>query len=174
MSFKSVSENGSSRLLIMSSRPRLCIIGAAMGIRVPANFNAPFASVDIKDFWNRWHITLSFWLRDYVFMRVSKVAVKKKWFKDRAYVACLGFMCNMTLMGVWHGLTVDYIAYGVYHGLLLCICELFQRKSKFYKAHKKDAWFKTLSWAVTMVAVFFGFALFSGQVTTGVLGAING
>lgn len=149
-------------------------IGAAMGIRVPANFNAPFASVDIKDFWNRWHITLSFWLRDYVFMRVSKVAVKKKWFKDRAYVACLGFMCNMTLMGVWHGLTVDYIAYGVYHGLLLCICELFQRKSKFYKAHKKDAWFKTLSWAVTMVAVFFGFALFSGQVTTGVLGAING
>ncbi|MDD6651545.1 MAG: D-alanyl-lipoteichoic acid biosynthesis protein DltB [Eggerthellales bacterium] len=148
-------------------------VGAAMGVRVPANFNAPFASLDIKDFWNRWHITLSFWLRDYVFMRVSRVAVKRKWFKDRAYTACLGFMCNMTLMGLWHGLTVDYIAYGIYHGLLLSICELYQRKSKFYKAHKKETWYKVLSWFITMVAVFFGFALFSGQVTTLVLGAMN-
>lgn len=144
-------------------------IGAAMGIRVPANFNAPFASIDIKDFWNRWHITLSYWLRDYVFMRVSRTAMKRKWFKDRVWTACLGYMCNMTLMGVWHGLTVDYIVYGIYHGLLLCLCELFQKKSKFYKAHKKERWFQITSWAITMIAVFFGFALFSGQVTTGII-----
>ena len=149
-------------------------IGAALGIEVPRNFNAPFASIDIKDFWNRWHITLSYWLRDYVFMRVSKACIKRKVFKERVYTACAGYMCNMTLMGFWHGITVDYVVYGIYHGLLLSGCELFQRKSKFYKKHKKEAWFKVCSWAVTMVAVFFGFALFSGQVTQGLAGAFNG
>ncbi len=149
-------------------------IGAALGIEVPRNFKAPFASIDIKDFWNRWHITLSYWLRDYVFMRVSRACIKRKVFKERAYTACAGYMCNMTLMGFWHGITVDYIAYGVYHGLLLSGCELIQKKSKFYKKHKKETWFKVVSWAVTMVAVFFGFALFSGQVTQGLAGVFNG
>ncbi len=148
--------------------------GAVLGIEVPRNFNAPFASIDIKDFWNRWHITLSFWLRDYVFMRVSRACIKRKLFNERVYTACAGYLCNMTLMGFWHGITVDYVSYGVYHGLLLCACELFQKKSKFYKAHKKDTWFKLVSWAITMVAVFFGFALFSGQVTSNLMGAING
>ena len=149
-------------------------IGAALGIEVPRNFNAPFASVDIKDFWNRWHITLSYWLRDYVFMRVSKACIKRKVFKDRVFTACAGYMCNMTLMGFWHGITVDYIVYGIYHGLLLSGCELVQKKSKFYKKHKKETWFKVVSWAVTMIAVFFGFALFSGQVTQGLAGVLNG
>lgn len=149
-------------------------IGAALGIEVPRNFNAPFASIDIKDFWNRWHITLSFWLRDYVFMRVSRTCIKRKVFKERVYTACAGYMCNMTLMGFWHGITADYILYGIYHGLLLSACEIFQKKSKFYKVHKKETWLKVLSWAITMIAVFFGFALFSGQVMTGLMGVING
>ena len=134
----------------------------------------PFASVDIKDFWNRWHITLSFWLRDFVFMRLSRAFMKHKVFSSRITTACVGYVCNMTLMGLWHGLTVDYIAYGLFHGLLLAGCELFQKKSKLYKKHRKSTWFRALSWAVTMVCVFFGFALFSGQVSTCVLGALNG
>lgn len=145
-------------------------IGAALGVRVPANFNAPFMAIDIKDFWNRWHITLSFWLRDYVFMRLTRSFMRAKTFKSRVTTACTSYIINMFVMGVWHGLTPDYIIYGIYHGLLLAGCELMQKKSKFYKAHKKDAWFQVASWAVTMIAVFFGFALFSGQVTTLVMG----
>ena len=61
------------------------------------------------------------------------------------------------------GITVDFVAYGLYHGLLLAACELIQRKWGFYKKHKKDRWFRICSWAVTMIAVFYGFALFSGQ-----------
>lgn len=147
-------------------------LGACLGIRIPTNFRAPFRSIDIKDFWNRWHITLSFWLRDYVFMRMSKALIKRKVFASRTTTACVGFISEMALMGAWHGLTPSFIAYGVYHGCLLALCELFQKKSKFYKKYKKKRWFRVGSWAITMVAVFFGFALFSNQVYEGFFGGV--
>ena len=139
-------------------------LGYALGIEVPRNFRAPFLAIDIKDFWNRWHISLSTWLRDFVFMRFSAAAFEHKWFKSSVTTACIGFILNMTLMGIWHGLTVDYVVYGLYHGLLLAGCELIQRKWGFYKKHKRDTWFKLCSWAITMIAIVFGMALFSGQV----------
>ena len=80
----------------------------------------------------------------------------------------------MLLMVIWHGLTPDYILYGVYHGLLLALTEWFHKKSKFYKKHRDQTWFKVLSWAITMQLVFFGFALFSGQILTMIGGLFNG
>ena len=139
-------------------------LGFVLGIEVPPNFRAPFLATDIKDFWNRWHISLSIWLRDFVFMRFTAAAFEHKWFSSPVTTACIGYIINMTLMGIWHGLTIDYLVYGIYHGSLLASCELMQRKWGFYKKHKRDRWFKVCSWAVTMVAVIFGLALFSGQV----------
>ena len=138
-------------------------LGFALGIRVPTNFRAPFLAIDIKDFWNRWHITLSFWLRDFVFMRVARSIRKHKLVKSRLTASCIGYMCNMGLMGVWHGITPGYIAYGLYHGILLSLNELYQ-KTDFYKKHRDGRVYKLCSWAVTMILVMFGFALFSGQV----------
>lgn len=138
-------------------------VGYALGVDVPRNFRAPFCATDIKDFWNRWHISLSSWLRDFVFMRFTQFALKRKLFSSTLTCACVAFMVNFVLMGMWHGLTVDYLVYGLYHGALLAGCEAFQKKSAFYKRHRKDTWFRLVSWAVTMVCVFFGFALFSGQ-----------
>ena len=145
-------------------------LGAAFGVTVPQNFNMPFLSLDIKDFWNRWHMSLSFWLRDFVFMRFSRACMKHKVFASRITTACTGYLVNMTLMGLWHGITVDYFVYGVYHGALLAACELFQKKTGFYRKHKNDRAFKVVSWAVNMVAVFFGFSLFSGQIGRLVIG----
>ena len=139
-------------------------VGLVMGVEVPRNFRAPFLSIDIKDFWDRWHITLSTWLRDFVFMRFSRLCMERKVFDNRITTASVGFMVNMTLMGLWHGLTPAYIAYGVYHGVLMAGFHFYQQKSKFYKAHRKDRWYKIVSWALTMVFVFFGFALFAGYV----------
>lgn len=139
-------------------------VGLVMGIEVPRNFRAPFLSIDIKDFWDRWHITLSTWLRDFVFMRFSRLCMERKVFDNRITTASVGFMVNMTLMGLWHGLTPAYIAYGVYHGALMAGFHFYQQKSKFYKAHRKEKWYKVASWALTMVFVFFGFALFAGYV----------
>ena len=145
-------------------------LGLMLGVEVPRNFRAPFLATDIMDFWDRWHISLSTWLRDFVFMRFSQFAMSRKLFSSRITTACIGFMLNMFLMGVWHGLTWDYVAYGVYHGALLAGCYWMQKKWKFYKKHKRDRWFGIASWAVTMVAVFFGFALFGGYVVTPLLG----
>lgn len=139
-------------------------LGLALGVEVPRNFRAPFVAKDIKEFWDRWHISLSTWLRDFVFMRFSQFALAHKLFKSRLTTACVGFMLNMALMGLWHGITLAYLVYGLYHGLLLASCHYLQKKWKFYKKHRRDRWFQVISWAVTMVAVFFGFALFGGYV----------
>lgn len=134
-----------------------------LGIQTPMNFNKPFLSIDIKDFWTRWHITLSTWLRDFVFSRVLMNAMKKKLFKSRLQNASFVYMVNMCVMGFWHGLSISYVIYGVYHGFLMAGFEWYQKKSKFYKKNKNKTWYKLTSWFVTMHLVFIGFFIFSGE-----------
>ena len=134
-----------------------------LGIKTPMNFNKPFLSIDIKDFWNRWHITLSTWLRDFVFSRVFMEVTKKKRFKKRLNTAMYAYMVNMLLMGFWHGLTISYIVYGAYHGILMAGFEYYQKKSKFYKKNKNKAWYKVCSWFITINLVIFGLYIFSGE-----------
>ena len=134
-----------------------------LGIQTPMNFNKPFLSVDIKDFWTRWHITLSTWLRDFVFSRVLMQVIRKKWFKNRLHNATYAYMVNMLVMGFWHGLGVSYIVYGFYHGVLMAGFEIYQKKSNFYKKNKNKNWYKLLSWFVTMNLVMVGFFIFSGE-----------
>ena len=134
-----------------------------LGIQTPMNFNKSFLSIDIKDFWTRWHITLSTWLRDFVFSRVLMQVIRKKWFKNRLHNAAYAYMVNMLVMGFWHGLSVSYIAYGFYHGILMSGFEIYQKKSTFYKKHKNKTWYKLISWFVTMNLVMVGFFIFSGE-----------
>ncbi|WP_048782849.1 D-alanyl-lipoteichoic acid biosynthesis protein DltB [Streptococcus sp. 263_SSPC] len=134
-----------------------------LGVQTPMNFNKPFLSIDIKDFWTRWHITLSTWLRDFVFSRVLMNAMKKKLFKSRLQNASFAYMVNMCVMGFWHGLSISYVIYGVYHGFLMAGFEWYQKKSKFYKKNKNKTWYKLTSWFVTMHLVFIGFFIFSGE-----------
>ena len=134
-----------------------------LGIQTPMNFNKPFLSVDIKDFWTRWHITLSIWLRDFVFSRVLMQVIRKKWFKNRLHNATYAYMVNMLVIGFWHGLSVSYIVYGFYHGVLMAGFEVYQKKSNFYKKNKNKKWYKLLSWFVTMNLVMVGFFIFSGE-----------
>ncbi|TKD53989.1 D-alanyl-lipoteichoic acid biosynthesis protein DltB [Streptococcus mitis] len=134
-----------------------------LGIQTPMNFNKPFLSVDIKDFWTRWHITLSTWLRDFVFSRVLMQVIRKQWFKNRLHNAIYAYMVNMLVMGFWHGLSVSYIVYGFYHGVLMAGFEVYQKKSNFYKKNKNKNWYKLLSWFVTMNLVMIGFFIFSGE-----------
>jgi len=134
-----------------------------LGIQTPMNFNKPFLSIDIKDFWTRWHITLSTWLRDFVFSRVLMQVIRKKWFKNRLHNAAYAYMVNMLVMGFWHGISVSYIAYGFYHGILMSGFEIYQKQSTFYKKHKNKTWYKLMSWFVTMNLVMVGFFIFSGE-----------
>ena len=145
----------------------LMAMGASwcLGIRCLRNFRASFLAEDIIDFWNRWHITLSMWFRDFVFMRFTRFAMRRKLIRGgRLRVAQCAFIVDMLVMGFWHGLAWDYIIYGLYHGLLLAVTQTVQKRSKFWRAHRQEAWLRVLSWALTQTLVFLGFAIFSGQV----------
>lgn len=133
-----------------------------LGIKMPDNFDKPFISTDIKDFWNRWHITLSHWFRDFIFVRFMKDSIKVKRFSDNLKAAFSGYMVNMTIMGIWHGLSLNYVIYGIYHGVLLGITEFYQKKSQFHRKYKNKRAYKLLSWVVTINFVMFGFLIFSG------------
>lgn len=137
--------------------------GYVFGVRVPDNFNRPFISRNINEFWNRWHITLSHWLRDYVFSRITMACMRTGLRKNRTMIAVIAFMINMTLMGCWHGLTSYYIIYGLYHGVLLSCYEIVRRKA-IYKKYAGKRWFAFLEWFVTLHLVLFGFFIFSGRL----------
>ncbi len=134
------------------------------GVKVMDNFNKPFLAQNIREFWQRWHISLSTWFRDFVFMRFAMLNARRKWLKDRRTSASAGYVLSMGLMGVWHGLSANYILYGLYHGLLLAGYEWFAA------ANKKHGWMpdtRATRWAsiaVTFQAVFFGFLIFSGRI----------
>ncbi|MCH4006336.1 MAG: D-alanyl-lipoteichoic acid biosynthesis protein DltB [Eubacterium sp.] len=145
-------------------------VSKIFGINTPENFNKPFISKDIKEFWDRWHITLSHWFRDFIFSRVTMGLIRKRFTRNKLVIATIAFIINMGIMGCWHGLTIYYILYGLYHGILLSLTEIYQKKSKFYKKHKKDRWFCLLEWFITFHLVMFGFFLFSGRFTQLVLG----
>ena len=98
-----------------------------MGIKSPINFNLPFKSRDLKEFWNRWHMSLSFWFRDFVFMRLVMVLMRNKVFQSRITTSNVAYIINMLVMGFWHGVTWYYVAYGLFHGLGLVINDAWLR-----------------------------------------------
>jgi D-alanyl-lipoteichoic acid acyltransferase DltB (MBOAT superfamily) len=88
-----------------------------MGIPVPENFNNPFAARNVKDFWNRWHITLSVWMRDVVFSPLSKFFVGKFGIKLADHAIALTIIIVFLLVGIWHGAGWHFAAFGAMHAL---------------------------------------------------------
>lgn len=141
-------------------------IGSAyiLGVRLPENFNLPFLSRDMKDFWSRWHISLSTWLRDYVYTRFCTQALRKKWFGGGRASSYLGYFLTMLLMGAWHGLTPAYLIYGAYHGVLMSCNELLDTKWKRFRKLKKNNAFSILLVFITFHLFSFGLLIFSGRL----------
>ena len=144
----------------------LFAVGASyiFGIKTPDNFNKPFLSKDMKEFWTRWHISLSRWFGDYIFSRFVLNSMRKKRFKNRFTASHVAQIITMFVMGLWHGLTPYYIIYGLYQGVLLVLTDIYERKSKFYKKHKKEKWFQCVQVVVTFHIACFGMLIFSGYL----------
>jgi len=128
----------------------------------PENFNLPFISKDIKEFWNRWHLTLSFWLRDFLYTPLVMFLLKKKFFKSRYTASYIGYITTMTVMGLWHGFTIYYTLYGLYHGLLLVLNDLLEQKTGWYRNFRDSKTGTVILIFICFNLVAFGFLLFSG------------
>jgi alginate O-acetyltransferase complex protein AlgI len=89
-------------------------LGHLFGIRIPQNFDAPYRAVSITDFWRRWHISLSSWLRDYLYIPLGGNRVGAV----RTYA---NLLVTMVLGGLWHGANWTFVIWGGYHGLLLAL-----------------------------------------------------
>jgi len=146
-------------------------ISYVMGIHTPINFNKPFISRDLKEFWNRWHMSLSFWFRDFIFMRLVYVLMKHKVFKNRNTTSSVAYLINMTIMGFWHGVTWYYVSYGVFQGVGLVINDWWSRKKKKINRDRKQAgqpplpdnkFTHAISIFITFNVVMFSFLIFSG------------
>lgn len=135
-----------------------------LGIKMPENFNKPFLSKDMKEFWTRWHISLSKWFGDYIYSRFVLNSMRNKRFKNRIIASHAGQLLTMFIMGAWHDLKWFYIVYGLYQGIALVCTDIYQRRSKFYKAHKKEKWFQYIQIIVTFHIACFGLLLFSGYL----------
>jgi membrane protein involved in D-alanine export len=135
-----------------------------LGIRTPPNFYLPFFAPNIQAFWSRWHISLSHWLRDHVFMRFQLWSTKHNLIKNPVHNAHVGLLLTFVTMGVWHGLERHFIAYGLYHGLLQIAHDHFKRWNKKARLIVETKWSRALGTALTFQLVCFGFLIFSGHL----------
>lgn len=123
-------------------------LGLIFGVRFPQNFNSPYKSFSITDFWRRWHMTLSFWLRDYLYISLGG----NRGSVGRTY---LNLFLTMLLGGLWHGASWTFVIWGGFHGLLLVIEKFFNMDKK-----PKQIFGRT---ALTFFLVVIGWVIFRAE-----------
>lgn len=135
-------------------------IGASymFGIRLPLNFNSPYKAISIVDFWRRWHITLSHFLRDYLYIPLGGS-------RQGEFRRYLNLLVTMLLGGLWHGAGWTFIFWGGLHGIYLIVNHLY-RSVRLGWGHnlKNDGWLlRTTGQTVTFIAVVISWVFFKAS-----------
>lgn len=126
-----------------------------LGYKLMDNFNHPFISKNITEFWRRWHISLSFWLRDYLYTPI--LFSKKKWGK---WAIVYSLLITFTLVGIWHGTRINFVILGLLQAVAL-IFEMFTKKFRKKLSESVPIFlYNTLSLFLTMVFVLYSFSFF--------------
>ena len=130
-------------------------IGAAkaLGITVPENFERPFTSTNPAVFWTRWHMSLSFWIRDYVFFPLA-TARREIWWRNSALVI------SMVAFGVWHRASLLFLIWGCYHGILLVGHRLWQQFERKWNWQPPTNLWVAVGWLTTAIFVSLGWIFF--------------
>lgn len=155
-------------------------ISEMFGIRLADNFKRPFFATTIGDYWHRWHISLSNWIRDYVFYplalsktyaRFSSNLSKKNAHLGRTIPSGIVSVITFLLIGLWHELSFAYVAYGLWHGLVMASAQIFEPlfgRLNFLFFQNKDSFSKKLfgrarTWILISIGEMFTFTgSFSG------------
>lgn len=147
-----------------------------MGFKLMVNFNLPYLSRKPAEFWQRWHISLSAWLRDYLFLPIAYAVMnrfppgKKTRFKPETVSYSVAIFITMFLGGLWHGASWNFVIWGAFHGLLLVVYRLagtFKKTRKLLKLLFKRFGISfipaALSWLVWFIMVNIGWIFFRGR-----------
>lgn len=124
-----------------------------LGFRVMENFNLPFLASNIVDFWRRWHISLSTWCKDYVYVPVLS-------FTRVPFIAALA---SMIVLGIWHEMSWRYLLWGAFHGLGIAVCQRWQRTDMAKTLINNRTW-TFVAFLITQNFVIFSFT-FTGLDT---------
>jgi len=141
-------------------------IGAArmFGIKLPLNFNSPYKANSIIDFWRRWHMTLSRFLRDYVYIPLGGN-------RNGKYRKHLNMLATMFLGGLWHGAGWTFVCWGILHGLYLVINNIWRT---FVPLDPKNIYNIIVMRVVTFVAIVVGWVLFRAETIDGAMSILSG
>lgn len=134
-------------------------IGAAaiLGFWLPDNFSFPYRALSLTDFWRRWHISLSTWFRDYLYIPLGGNR------KGTLRMYANNFI-TMLVAGLWHGASWMFVIWGALHGFGLCVHKFFSRQLRI--TIPSTLWGNTLSWLITYVYVCFAWSFFRSQSLT--------
>ncbi|HEY6547471.1 MAG TPA: MBOAT family O-acyltransferase, partial [Vicinamibacteria bacterium] len=128
-------------------------IAQLFGVPLPANFDRPYLATNPRQFWDRWHMSLSLWFRVYLFLPLSR-ALLRRFGRERSEVAQhVANLATMTLVGLWHGATGPFLLWGAYHGLLLNLHAWTSRR-RWWRAPA------AVDHGLLLLAVLVGWALF--------------
>jgi alginate O-acetyltransferase complex protein AlgI len=138
-----------------------------LGITVPENFNWPYLSPNIQEFWNRWHMTLSGWARDYVFTPTGRALFKTRMKSWPTAIAAVAYVLTFLVIGAWHGLSANFLIWGLYHALLLIAYHVYRTRvpasiarSRWFSSHAANL----AGTAATFVLVTVGWVPFMTDV----------
>ena len=136
-------------------------LGLMIGFQFVENFNAPYTSKSITEFWRRWHISLSLWLRDYLYLPLGG----NRRGAARTYV---NLALTMVLGGLWHGANWTFILWGAWHGIWLAAERALGAKSK------STVWPTLIAWPVTMTVVMIGWVMFRAATVSDAINVYTG
>lgn len=161
-------------------------IGILGGIKLPENFDAPYLKTNIKAFWDSWHMTLATWFRLYFFTPFSRFLIERGLKHPRELTVLLAQVGTMVLIGLWHGITLNFVLWGVWHGLGLWLFRQYQARAskwdEFTGARPPLArLMRLLGLVTTFHFVAIGWVFFAltdpsliGKVLVGLVGAHGG
>lgn len=143
-------------------------VALMMGFRLPDNFNAPYHSATITEFWRRWHISLSTWLKDYLYISLGGN-------RKGAFRIYLNLIITMFLGGLWHGVGLTFMAWGMLHGVALALHKVWLKVvpgAKSVGSDMKPVW-RVMATLFTFHLVAFGWLLFTAKDMTVVSEMLN-
>ena len=144
-----------------------------LGFNLTNNFNRPYFSTSIKDFWSRWHISLSVWLRDYIFLPLSFILawkLKKTQYlgiKADKWIFMIAAIITFAICGMWHGESLNYLIWGLIFGVYLTVAAWKLDMSKYLRKalhiSKKSLYYRFYSISVTFFLVSFAWIFFKAD-----------